>query len=92
MFEDVDEGPAPFAHSFGQHAEVTAQKDHRGRFLGDVDGCVHREADIGGVKQRRVVNPVAKVTDNMAFAPQGRERVLGFYRSDERTAPEEAIQ
>jgi transposase InsO family protein len=36
-------------------------------------GGVHREADIRGMKRRRVVDPVAKIADDMALVPQGRD-------------------
>ena len=49
-----------------QDAEVLLQQDDVGRLLGDVHRRVDRDADVGGVQGRGVVDPVAHVADHVA--------------------------
>ncbi len=43
---------APFDDAFLQHQQALFQQDDVGRFLGDVDGGVDRNADVGGFQRR----------------------------------------
>ena len=43
-----------------------SQQDHVGRLLGHVDRAVDRDADIGRVQRRRVVDAVAEIADDVA--------------------------
>ncbi len=52
--------------------QVVPQQDQVGRLLGHVDGGVDREADVGRVQRRRVVDAVAEVADDLARAPSAR--------------------
>ena len=50
----------PSSMPSAQHAEIVLEQDHVGRFLGHVDRAVHRDADVGLVQRRRVVDAVAE--------------------------------
>ena len=47
-----------------------SQQNDVGRVLGDIDRAIDRDADIGGVQRRRVVDPVAEIADDMTAVPQ----------------------
>ena len=51
-------------------AEIVVEQDDVRRVLGDVDGAVHRDADIGRVQRRRVVDAVAEIADDVAATLQ----------------------
>ena len=40
-------------------------------FLGDIDRCIHRDADVGHLKRRAVVDAVAQKSDHVSFSVQG---------------------
>ena len=48
-----------------QHVQILAQQDQVGSFLGNVDGRVDRDADIGRMQRGRIVDAVAEVTDRV---------------------------
>ena len=45
-----------------------SQQDDVGGVLGDIDGTVDRDPDIGCVQRRRVVDSVTEKADDMAAA------------------------
>ena len=58
-----DRAPA-LEHRLVDHAQVVLEQDEVGRLLGDVGGAVDRDADVGGVERRGVVDPVAEEADD----------------------------
>ena len=63
-----------------QDAQVLLQQDDVGRLLGHVHRVVHRDADVGGVQGRGVVDPVAHVADDVAGLLQGQDDPLLLVR------------
>ena len=51
-----------------EHQQALFEQDDVGRFLGDIDGGVDRDADIGGFQRRAVVDAVAQEADHVALA------------------------
>ena len=74
VLHGVGEDAPPFHDAVGEHAEVLVQQDHVGGVLGDVGGGVDRDADVGGVQRKRVVDPVAEERDPAAAEPLRRAR------------------
>ena len=70
IFHDVAEGAAAFDDAALQHAEILLQQNDVGRVLGDIDRAIDRDADIGGVQRRRIVDAVAEIADDVAAALQ----------------------
>ena len=58
----------PSTHALLQHQQALLQQDGVGRLLGDIDGRVHRDADVGGPEGRGVVDAVAQEPDDVARA------------------------
>ena len=52
VFEDVHEDLAAFEHALLQNHQTLLQQNHVRRFLGDIDGVIHRNAHIGGAQAR----------------------------------------
>ena len=57
-----------------QHVEVALQQHDVGALARHVDGLVDRDADIGGVQRRRVVDAVAEEADGVAGCAAARGR------------------
>ena len=53
-----------------QHGQTFLKQDDVGGFLGDVDGAVHRDADVGRLERRPVVDAVPHEADNVPLAMQ----------------------
>src|SRR5579871_623353 len=70
VFDDVAEHLAAFQHAFLQHQEVLLQQDDVGGLLGDVHRRVHRDAYVGGLERRSVVDAVTQKTHYVIFAVQ----------------------
>ncbi len=67
VLEHIGEGPAPFQHALLQHHQAFLQQDDVSRFLGDIHGTVHRDADICRTQRRGIVDAVAHKTHDMAI-------------------------
>ena len=87
VFGDVAEDLAALDHAVAEHRQALLQEDDVGRFLGDVDGAVDRDADVGGLERRAVVDAVAQIADHVPVAVQRiddrrllRRRDLGEHR------------
>ena len=62
---------AALAHRRDDGGEVVVGQDHVGRLLGDVGaGDAHRDADVGRLQRRRVVDAVAGHRDDVAVGLQ----------------------
>ena len=59
VLDDVAEHAPAFQHALLQDQQAVFQQDDVGRLLGDVHRAVHRNAHIGGLEGRRVVDAVA---------------------------------
>ena len=53
-----------------QHAQIMLQQNEIGRFLGDIDGAIDRNADIRRVESRRIVDAVAEISNHIAGRAQ----------------------
>ena len=73
VLQRVGEGDPPLPDALDQDAQVLLQQDDVGRLLGDVHGRVDRDADVGRVQGRGVVDPVAHVADDVAGLLEGEE-------------------
>ena len=62
-----------------EDVEVLLQQDDVGGLLGHVHGALHRDADVGGVQRRGVVDPVAHVADDVARLSSGRRMMRSFW-------------
>ncbi len=71
IFGDVAEHLAALDDAVAEHGQALLQQDDVGGVLGDVDGAVHRYADVGGLERRSVVDAVAQKADDVALAVQG---------------------
>jgi hypothetical protein len=66
VLQNIVERASPLQHAGMQHMQVVPQRDDVSRFLGHIDRRVHRQADIGRMERRRVVDAIAKIADHMA--------------------------
>jgi hypothetical protein len=66
VFQRVGKGATPVLYALAQNVEIAAEQDDVGTFARHIDGFGDRDADIGGVERRRVVDPVALVADRVA--------------------------
>ena len=53
--------------------EIGLEQDDVGRILGDIDGRIDGDADIGGMQGGRVIDAVAHEADDMAAPLQGQD-------------------
>ena len=58
------------------------QQDDVGALAGDIDGLFDRDADIGRMQRRRIVDAVAQIADRVARALQGANDPLLLLRID----------
>ena len=72
----------PSSHAAAQHLQVGAQQHHVGALAGHVHGLVDRNADIGRMQRRRVVDAVAQVADRVAGVLQRAHDALLLLRVD----------
>ena len=72
----------PSSHAVDQHPQVLLQQHDVRRLLGHVHGAVHRDAHVGGVQRRGVVDAVAHVADHVARLPQREDDALLLVRLD----------
>ena len=79
VFRDVAEDLAPLEHAVAEHRQALLEQDDVGRFLGDVDGAVHGDADVGGLEGGTVVDAVPQKADDVPLSVQGIDdgRLLG---------------
>ena len=63
-------------------AEIVLEQHEVGRLLGDVRGAVDRDADIGRMQRRSIVDAVAEKAHHHACALQGQENSLLLLRPD----------
>ncbi len=76
---------APFLDRGDDRREVVVGEHHVGRLLRHVGaGDAHRDADVGGLERRRVVDAVAGHRDDLAAAPAARARCAACARGDAR--------
>ena len=76
IFERVGEGAPAVLDAAAQNVEVALQQDDVGALAGDVDRLVDRDADIGRMQRRRIVDAVAEIADRMPDLLQGADDPL----------------
>ena len=82
VFDDVAEHLASFQDALLENQQVFFKQDDVGQLLGDVDGAVHRNADVRGLERETVIDAVAEKADDMAFRMQrGDDARLLFRRN-----------
>ena len=65
-----------------QHVQVAAEQDDVGALAGDVHRLLDRDADIGRMQGRRIVDAVAEIADRVAGPLQGADDPLLLLRID----------
>ena len=63
-----------------QHDQIILQQDHGGGLLGHVHGAIDRDANVGGVQRRRVVDAVAQVAHHVAARLQRQQHAVFLLR------------
>ena len=66
VFQDVGEGPPALLDAVGDDLEIGGQQDHVGGGLRHAGGAVDRQADVGHLERRRVVDAVAQEAHHLA--------------------------
>ena len=66
IFHDVAESATPFQNPVMQNAQAGFQQDNVRGIAGDVYCCGDRDAHVGGVERRRIIDAVPHVADDMA--------------------------
>ncbi len=82
VFERVGKGDATLADAVGKDVESLLQEHDIGRLLGDVDRRIDRDAHVGRVQCRGVVDPIAQVSDHVAGLPEGQQDTFLLIRLD----------
>ena len=82
VFQRVGEGAPAVLDALAQHVQIAAEQDDVGAFAGDIDGFGDRDADIGGMQGRRIVDAVAQIADRVAGALQGADDAFLLLRVD----------
>ena len=65
-----------------KHVEIAAQQDDVGALAGDIHGLFDRDADVGRMQGRRIVDAVAEVADGVSGSLQGADDPLLLLRID----------
>ena len=73
---DVAEDATPFVDAVDQHQQGFLQQDRVGRLLGDVDGRVDGDADVGRLEGEHVVDAIAHEADRMSLPLEGADDLL----------------
>ena len=82
VLQGVGEGTAALSHARAEHLEIALQQDHVRAVSGDVDRPFDRDADVGGVQGRSVVDAVAHVADGATGSLQRPDDALFLLRVD----------
>ncbi len=82
VFERVGEGPPAVLDARRKHVEVAPEQDDVGALAGDVHRLLDRDADVGRMQGRRVVDAVAEIADRVAGPLQGADDPLLLLRVD----------
>ncbi len=76
IFERIGKGRAALFDALPQYIQILLQQHKVGGFFGHIHGAIDRDAHIGGVQGRRVVDAVAHVADHMPRLLQGPDDAL----------------
>ena len=63
-----------------QHDQIILQQDHGGGLLGHVHGAIDRDANVGGVQRRRVVDTVSQVAHHVATCLERQQHTVFLLR------------
>ena len=72
----------PVLDAAAQDVEIAAQQDDVGALAGDIHGLFDRDADIGCMQGRRIVDAVAEIADRVSGSLQGADDPLLLLRID----------
>ena len=72
----------PSSTPLRKHVEIAAQQDDVGALAGDIHGLFNRDADIGRMQGRRIVDAVAEISDRVPGSLQGADDPLLLLRID----------
>ena len=59
------ENPTALQHAITEHCQALLEQDDVSRFLGDVDGAIHRDADVCCLECRTVIDAVPQEPDDV---------------------------
>ncbi len=82
IFQRVGEGAPAVLDAGAERIEVAPQQNDVGALAGDIDGLVHRDADVGFVERRRIVDAVAEIADGVPGPLQRAHDALLLLRID----------
>ena len=72
----------PSSTPLRKHVEIAAQQDDVGALAGDIHGLFNRDADIGCMQGRRIIDAVAEISDGVPGFLQGADDPLLLLRID----------
>ena len=82
IFERVGKGSPSILDAAAQAVEIAAQEDNVGTLARDIHGLLDRDADIGRMQSRCVVDAVAEISDRVPGLLQGADDPLLLLRID----------
>ena len=82
VLERVGEGPPSVLDATAQDVEIAAQQDDVGALAGDIHGLFNRDADIGCMQGRCIVDAIAEIPDRVSGSLQGADDPLLLLRID----------
>ncbi len=66
IFHDISERPSSFDNTLFQHHQILFQKNHIGRFFGDIYTAVDRNTDISLPDRRCVIDSISHISYGMS--------------------------
>ncbi len=89
VLECIGERPAAFIDALAQYAQIRFEQDKVGGVFGHIHRGVHREAHVGGMQGRRVVDAIAHIADHVPGLAQRKDDaflLVGIHFREDRGA------